>query len=162
MKVNAFVFLLFLMAFSGCEKDLPDSTFGDPLSARKLLIAGTASPFKQEVIRQIMNKIDTNGMEIRVTGLDGLPKINTSDFKAILLVTALKAGKIDKQAEEFIRSQVPNDRIILFYTRGSEEPSPGWSAPKLGVDTVTSASLMDRAVKRAEQLADLIQKKLGR
>lgn len=162
MRPTAFIFILMLAILSGCEKDLPDEIYGTLSAEKKMLIAGTDSAFKKELVRQLINNLGTTNLAIRVTGLKSLPDIDTEDFNAILLISSIQAGKIDGQAEQFIKAQAPSKKIVLFCTRGSDTASPGWAKFDLGVDTVTSASIMDRTSERVKQIAMLIDKRIRR
>lgn len=157
------VLLFTLAAFLvGCEKTMTSADYGNPASDKKVLIAGTDSPFKREAVRRITEIIGTNGIFIRVSGLDALKKVSADDYSAILVVSPIHAGKIDKRAEDFISSGIAAKKTVLYYTKGTEEETKFPFLVDLRVDTVSSASIMQKAPERAQQVAALIRKKIGR
>jgi hypothetical protein len=52
-----------------------------------------------------------------------------------------------------------NRKLVVFYTRGTEDPMPDWAEPDIQVDALSSASSPDRVDGLAEQLAALLEKK---
>jgi hypothetical protein len=132
---------------------------GNPDSARKVLIAGERSEFKEQVVVGLIEKLGTEDWYYRVIGLNQLAEQDTEAFGAVLLVAAVRAGKLSGQVTDFLSSNPANPKVILFYTRGSEEPMPEKSRPKLKVDAVSSASKADRVDMRAEELAVLLEQR---
>lgn len=157
------LFFLSLALFAGCaENDLADRSYGDTSAMTKVLIAGTDSPFKQAIIRNIIGSFAPGAIGFRVTGLKSLPEVVPDDYKAIVVISPLHAGKIDRRAEVFIRSQGPDRKIVLFYTKGGESRASEWGKVDLGVDTVSSASRNERIIERAQQLTGLIKTRTGK
>ena len=58
---------------------------------------------------------------------------------------------------DFLAPNPTDPRIVVFYTRGTEDPMPVRSKPDLRVEAISSASKKDREGLRAEQLAALIE-----
>lgn len=160
MVSRMFFISLAILLLCGCDKELAEKSYGSPSSA-KILIAGTASPFKNAVISNIVCRLSGANVEIQVAGSGKLQSVRIADYKAVLLITPIQAGKIDPRAEEFIRNSSSDKKIILFYTRGAEGDSPNWKKPELGVDTVSSASITERTDIRADQIVKLILERTG-
>jgi hypothetical protein len=152
----AIIGLLFLCS---CEQDVSPLEKGNVNAARKVLIAGTATAFKQSVILKVMEKLGTADYYFKVIGLNQLAGEETGRFGAILLVNAMMAGRLDGRVKQFLAKSAADPKVIVFYTRGTDDPMPSWFKLDPDVDSVTSASKSERADEWAEQLVKLIEKR---
>jgi len=159
MQKIMLISLVVLFFVCGCEQDNVFFEKGDLNSSRKVLIAGTTSQFKKEVVAKIIEKLGTQDYYFKVIGLNQLEKEKTENYRAILLVTAFMAGKIDGRVKQYLQKNPSDPKIIVFYTRGTEDPLPDWSKPDIKVDAVSSSSLSDRVDKRVDELISLIIKR---
>jgi hypothetical protein len=135
------------------------SEAGNVNGARKVLIAGEASAFKQNVVVKVIETLGTRDWYFRIIGLDQLEEQETGPYGAILLVAAYRAGKIDGRVSRYLAKDPTNPKVIVFYTSGSEAEKPASTKPDIRVDAVCSASRYDRADRRAGQLAALLEKR---
>lgn len=149
--------LVGLCLLSGCGKNMPPAKIGNIDSTQKVLITGQTSKFKEKVIGKVIETLEPRGYYFEIINANKLDKEETGQYGAVLLVTTVMAGKIDKQITRFLQKDPGNPKVIVFYTMGDENHPP----PELGikVDAVTSASLSDRVDKRANQLITLIKDK---
>ncbi len=158
LKVAALgLFGLFLIL--GCTSNMTPRESGNSDAQKKVLIAGESSAFKEEVVAKLIGTLGTTDWYFRVVGLDRLEGQETGQYGAVLLVTAFKAGRIDARVSRFLGKDPMNAKVIVFFTRGTEDPMPEWSKPDIKVDAVSSASRNDRVEERAGQLAALIRKR---
>ncbi len=153
--------VVILTAFlaASCEKDLTDSTAGNPAAARKVLIAGKSGAFKDAVVRELLENLGENDYSATVTGFATLADRRIGNYGAVLLVSSLQAGQIVSRASEFISKNNSDKRIIVFYTRGSDNPPPGWAPPTFTVDAVSSASASVKVPEISARLSELIRKR---
>jgi hypothetical protein len=158
LKVAALgLFGLFLIL--GCTSNMKPRESGNSDAQKKVLVAGESSAFKEEVVAKLIGTLGTTDWYFRVVGLDRLEGQETGQYGAVLLVTAFKAGRIDERVRRFLGKDPMNAKVIVFFTRGTEDPMPEWSKPDIKVDAVSSASRNDRVEERAGQLAALIRKR---
>jgi hypothetical protein len=58
-----------------------------------------------------------------------------------------------------VKDHPADPKLIVFYTRGTDDPMPDKYKPDLGVDAISAASVNARVDERAEELAELIRKR---
>jgi hypothetical protein len=151
--------LLAVLALSGCRTNMAPYEAGDAGNPRKVLVAGEASEFKKDVVARVIDILGTEEWYFRIIGIDRLKREDTEQYGAILLVTEVHAGVINKKVTTFVSEDPGNPKTIVFFTRGSEEPVPEKYKLDLGVDAVSSASKDARIEVRAEQLVDLLDER---
>jgi hypothetical protein len=157
MRIRFVLALAVLPLFAGCQLDMESVEMGDGAAARKVLIAGTTSDFKQKVVAGVIGRLGTQDYYFKIIGLDLLETEETKDFGAILLVNTLMGGKIDERVRRFLSKDPLNPKAVVFYTSGGEDPKPDFAKLDIRVDAVTSVSASDRVDKRAEELAAVLR-----
>jgi hypothetical protein len=135
------------------------SEAGNPDGARRVLIAGEDTVFKRTLVARMIEELGTRDWYFRTIGLDQLAEQNTGQYGAILLVTGFRAGRLDDRVSSFLRKDPANKSVIVFYTRGTDDPMPERAKPDLKVDSISSASRDESVVSRARELAALIEKR---
>ena len=152
--------LIGLLFVCSCAKDMEAFEKGNIETLQKVLIAGTDSEFKQNVVNKIIETLGTEDYYFKIIGLEQLDKEETEPYGAILLINSFMAGKMDKRVTQFLQNDPDNPKVIVFYTIGSEgTPPSGKAKPDIEVDAVTSASLPDRIDERVDQLVTLIEER---
>ena len=143
----------------GCRTNMAPSEQGNEAAAHRVLIAGEDTSFKRELAARVIEKLGTQEWYFRIVGLDQLAKYDAGSYQAILLLAGYRAGRLDMRVQKFLEKDPANPKVIVLYTRGTEDPMPERSKPTLQVDSISSASRSDRVETRAEQLASLISKR---
>lgn len=158
-KIIVVIIISFIGLFlvCSCAKDMEAFEEGDIKATRKVLIAGTDSEFKQNVVNKIIETLGTEDYYFKIIGLEQLDKEETEPYGAILLISSCMAGKIDGRVTQFLQKDPTNPKVIVFYTIGDEDTPPsGKFKPDIKADAITSASMPDRVDERADQLITLI------
>jgi hypothetical protein len=141
----------------GCGKDMESLEKGDSGAPRRVLIAGTASEFKQDVVERMIRELGTKDYYFKIIGLSRLDKENIDEYGSVLLVAMYAAGRLDERVTRFLQDNPTNPKVIVFSTVGAEDSDrPEWATPDIRVDAVTSASAPDRVNRRADELVKLI------
>ena len=152
--------LMGLLFVCSCAKDMEAFEKGNIETPQKVLIAGTDSEFKQNVVNKIIETLGTEDYYFKIIGLNQLDKEETEPYGAILLISSFMAGKIDGRVTRFLQKDPTNPKVIVFYTIGSENTPPsGKVKPDIKADAITSASLPDRIDERVDQLVTLIEER---
>ena len=152
-----FVGLFFICS---CQQDMASAEKGDIDAARKVLISGVTSEFKQNVIDKVIEMLEPQDYYFKIIGLDQLDGEETEQYGAILVVSTYAAGRMDGRVTKFLQKDPADPKVIIFYTIGDENNPPSGRAEKdIKVDAVTSASSPNSIEKRAEQLVALIEKR---
>jgi hypothetical protein len=157
-KIAAAGAMVLLVAL-GCRTNMATFEAGDPGSPRRVLVAGEQTGFKKHVVEKLIEKLGTEDWYFRVIGLDKLAEEDAGRYGAILLLAGYRAGRIDERVTSFLEKDPTDPKIVVLYTRGTEEPLPERSKPDLRVDAISSASREDREDLRAGELAALIEKR---
>ena len=149
-----------LLFVCSCAKDMEAFEKGNIETPQKVLIAGTDSEFKQNVVNKVIETLGTEDYYFKIIGLEQLDKEETEPYGAILLISSCMAGKIDGRVTQFLQKDPTNLKVIVFYTIGDEDhPPSGKAEPDIEVDAITSASIPDRVDERADQLVTLIEER---
>ena len=156
-KIGFFVCLTFAVFLCGCVQDMEQLEAGSPDAARKVLIAGTASDFKNAVIQEVIADLGTEGYYFKIIGLNLLAAEPADGFGAVVLVSAYRVGRYDGRVLKYIDAHPDDPRLIVFLTRGTDEPLADQAKPNMAGDAISTASRMDRVPDRAEELAALIK-----
>ena len=106
--------LMALLLTIGCKNDMNSLEKGDPAAARKVLIAGTTSEFKQNVVDRVIEKLGVEDCYFKITGLDQLNKEEIDQFDAILLVARFAAGRMDGRVTRFLEKYPANEKTVVF------------------------------------------------
>ena len=155
--IISFIGLFFVCS---CTKDMEAFEKGNIETPQKVLIAGTDSEFKQNVVNKIIETLGTKDYYFKIIGLEQLDKEETKSYGAILLISSCMAGKIDGRVTQFLQKDPTNQKVIFFYTIGDEDTPPsGKAKPDIEVDAITSASIPDRVEERADELVTLIEER---
>ncbi len=160
MRKAAPFFLAASLFIVGCRTDMMPLEGGNPQSTRRVLIAGESTPFKQQVASRVTEILVAQDCYFRIISLGGLASQDASQYGAILLVTSMQAGRLDQRVMKYLQKDPTNPKVVVFYTRGTEDPMPEKLKPDIRVDVVTSASLTDRVEQRGQELAALLGKRL--
>ncbi|HUT65706.1 MAG TPA: hypothetical protein VMZ05_06105 [Spirochaetota bacterium] len=162
MRKIIIISLVALLFTIGCQHDMLRLEKGNLTATQRVLIAGTTSEFKQNVVTRVMEKLGTVDYYFKIIGLDQLDKEETEQYGAILLVATFAAGQIDGRVTQFLQKDTTSQKVIVFYTYGSEDAGiPDWAKPDIKVDAVTSASLPNRVEERADELVILIKNRFN-
>ena len=155
----AVLVLVVLVLFCGCATNMTPSEQGNSASGRKVLIAGENTEFKQRLAAAVIEKLGTQDWYFRTIGLDQLAQFDTGPYRAVLVLAGFRAGRLDGRVLGFLGKDPSNQKVIVLYTRGTDDPMPESKRPDLKVDSISSASRSDRVELRAEQLASLIKER---
>jgi hypothetical protein len=153
------VSLFSAILLSGCRTNMVPYEAGDVGNSRKVLIAGEASEFKKNVVAEVIESLGTEDWYFRIIGLDQLEQEDTEHYGAILLITAMQGGRMSEKVITYLGQDPENPKMIVFFTRGSEDPLPEKYRLDIHVDAVSSASKDARVGLRAEQLVDLLERR---
>lgn len=81
--------------FLGCYKDMEPFEAGDSSAEQKVLIAAEDTDFKRKVVDTVLENLGTGERYFRIIGLGQLKDADTDRYEAVVLISAVKAGKLD-------------------------------------------------------------------
>jgi hypothetical protein len=121
-----------------CGGKVETITVGNPDAADKILIAMEPSEYKLLLARDVASALDNGSRFITITGLGALKKANPADYKAVIILNAVKAGKPDPKAAAYVAKYPDAGNVAVVNTWGGD---PG--TIKMDADTVSTASTTD-------------------
>jgi hypothetical protein len=157
MRALSVVAVAAVLLLSGCETGMGPSEHGDPGSESRVLIAGSESEFRAEVVRLVVSDLVSDGYYVQVTGLAELLTVDRDQHGAILVVAAYKGGDIDRRVVRFLENDPGDQRVVVFYTVGNDVPKPESAQPDIRTDAVSSASRPENATEISRQLSALVR-----
>lgn len=133
-----------------------------PQPKEKILIAKGESGFEYNVVDIIEKHFKNRGCQVQVVDIESFSKHDFSSYKAMLLLNAIKEGKlppyIRKGMKQVNRKQKPN--VFISTIAGDN-----WLERKTKVDAVTGASnkedaqaIADKIISRLETIMEAEKK----
>ncbi|AHC13933.1 hypothetical protein [Salinispira pacifica] len=147
------VFLMFHLSAS-------EGTYGPESAQERILISYEPTRFKNRLLDQLLERINTGDMYIQVTdhssrGLEGL---RAQDFDAVFITNSGATAKVRPWVIEWLNDNGGNPENVILHTTQITD----WE-PKVEVDSVTSASYTNRGEieSLAEEFVREIRSKLS-
>ena len=106
----------------------------------KILIASQGSEFKNALLNNIVDKIDTDSTYIKVIDVSLLNELEPNNWNAVIIINTCIADKINKDVSQYLvesQNEIPK---VLFITAGDGM----WKPNNLSVDAISSASRMSK------------------
>jgi hypothetical protein len=160
MKKTNLILLTTIIFFFGCTVSKKTVEIGDTNNSRKVLIATENSEFKKEVVDRLIEKLGTQNYYFCVISLKQLEEVDSKQYGTVLLVCKVAAGKIQSRANNFIKKESANPKLVVFLTSGSEDMlSESIQTDLSGVDAITTASKISEVEKLSEKLKEMVLKR---
>jgi hypothetical protein len=103
---------------------------------KRVLIVSQSSDFKNEVVGSLQEELDDSSINFTVKDISALRKVNEDEWDAIVIVHAVKMGRIKSSVKRYLDSVNDWEKVIVLTTYGSEDPVPGM----YGIDSISAAS----------------------
>jgi|WetSurMetagenome_2_1015567.scaffolds.fasta_scaffold181249_2 hypothetical protein len=118
---------------------------------RKVLIAMQNGQFKDSVMVVVKAALENDSYCVKVIPLGDLGDEVMENYSASVIVNTCHCGGIGGKAKKFLKKLSPREkqRVVLFTTTGKDG---GWQPKDLGVDCVTSASKLSKALSVADTI----------
>ncbi len=160
MKKAVAILLCCVPLLWSCASNMAVSEYGSASNGKKVLIAGENTGYKQQLAAEVIRAVGTESCYFRVVGLNQLETMDAAPYQAIVLLAGYRMGRLDGRAAKYLQRDPENPKVILFVTGGNDDPRPKDEMPDVKVDSISSASLVDKVGMRADQLAALITERL--
>ena len=148
-----FLIILSLVLW-GCASPPVETTESRPVTVPKsrVLIATQKTRFKQEVVSEIRNALNTNSVYIKIVDVKNLRYEGTRDFSAVVIINRALAGRPDPRVESYIDNEPQKNKIIILTTGILD----AWKPDTEGVDAMTSASVISKSDKIAKKIVSKV------
>ena len=103
---------------------------------KRVLIASQSSDFKNEVVASLQEELKHSGIVFTIKDISALPKLKENEWDAIVIIHAVKMGKIKKQVKHYLDNVDNWEKVIVLTTYGSKDPVPDI----YGIDSISAAS----------------------
>ena len=141
--IRSGLYLVLMLSLLGCAMGTVDSieSGNNAEQNSRVLIATQKSDFKQAVISEIRDTLESNSCYIKVVDVKRLPNESTQSYHAIIILNECMAGRPDPRVESFIDNVFDKEKLIILTTGRLES----WKPESRRVDAMTSASVMDQS-----------------
>lgn len=126
------------------QKELSSQEVGDSSSLQRVLIGGTASAFKSEVVQQVVDTLASEGAYVKVVGMKDLLSETPGSYSAVCIVNTCIGWGINAKVKDYIEQNHDYPAFVVFTTSG--DPDSCGSAKNLpdGIDAISSASVPEK------------------
>lgn len=112
---------------------------GDPDSPKQVLIAASGSDYKKQLIRDVIDRLQSDAIFFKVIGLKELPETDPAGYQAIAILNSCEMYKMDEKVRSFLKKYPEPEKIVLLVTSGNSEWTPEDEAYK-GYNAISGAS----------------------
>lgn len=144
-------------ALYACGRADPATPFevGKPGMGPTVLIATESTPYKDSVVRGLVDELRPRVGYIRVADVSMLPSLSERDWDAIVVLHGWRAGRAERHARAFVDGSQVRDKLVVLTTSSSgDEKMPG-------VDAISAASEVERAPADAHNLVEHVERILA-
>jgi hypothetical protein len=129
---------------------LVNDTCVNEAGKRKVLIAMQRGQFKDSVIATVKGALERDSYCVKVIPFGDLGSEVMENYFACIIVNTCHGSHIGRKASKFLKKLTSREKekIVLFTTTGGE----GWQPKNTGVDCVTSASKLHKALFVADTI----------
>ncbi|UCB45568.1 MAG: hypothetical protein JSV25_15385 [Spirochaetota bacterium] len=120
---------------------------------KQVLIANMNSTFKDTVVANLQDEMKGSGIEFSVKSISVLGKVKNEDWDAIVILHAVKMGKIKGQVKKYLDNVNDWSKVIVLTTYGSEDIV----SSTYGIDSITAASKTEEIASATEELKNRIR-----
>ncbi|MBN1617525.1 MAG: hypothetical protein JW875_09480 [Spirochaetales bacterium] len=113
---------------------------GSEAKTERILIASAGSAFKDELVQGLVNSLDNGNRLVLGSDLKALRSVEPSDYRAIIILGSIKAGKADGKIRNFAQKHPGSSNVVVVNTWGGEP-----KAISLELDAISSASIKEKA-----------------
>ena len=129
---------------------------GNPNATNKILIASQGSEFKDNLLKNLVQELETEDNYLNIVDCTKLDDENEPDWDAIVIIHSAQVHKMPKEAELFLEQSSDLSNIILVSTSGAgDDKIEGFE-----VDAISTASRITITHKVINWLIPRIESKL--
>ena len=123
----------------------------------RVFIATQSSKFKDALLANIMSSLDAQSVSYEVADVSALKKIDEKDYKAVVIIQYVKAGRINSNVRRYLDKTENMGEIVLVTTSGSGNPKTDtWD-----IDTISAASEMNDLDKITQTVLSRLERILN-
>ena len=155
IPVILFIILISVYILMNWQGVIEPYQTGNPNATLKVLIASQGSEFKNNLLENILQKLDNDTIYLSVIDCTSLQKENASEWNAIIIIHTTKAHKIPRYVSRFLGSLPDFSNIVLISTSGGGDEV----ITEFEIDAISTASRMsetsniaDRAFAKVERI----------
>lgn len=170
MKIKLLTVILIIGVFLGAsahfisivwpEKSIEANEYGNPKSPARILIGGTYSPFKEAVLKSVIDSLKPDSIYIKTVGINDLKKEKPDKWNAVLILNTCMAWEIENAVEKCINTYPKYHSFIVLTTSGDPDSCGSSKNLPTNIDAVSSASVKDKQPIVIARILSLIRQKL--
>jgi hypothetical protein len=120
---------------------------------KRVLIASQSSDFKNSIVKLLQEEMKDSGIQFTVEDVSALGKVKEGEWHAIVIVHAVKMGKINKRVKRYLDSVDDFSKVIVLTTYGNRDPVPHM----YGIDSISAASKKEQVQTLTSYLKNRLQ-----
>jgi hypothetical protein len=142
------------------QKSFPAGAYGDSLASKRVLIGGVTSPFKEAIVKSIIDSLLKDSVFVKTVGIGKLKKEKATAWNAVLLLNTCMAWEINYKVRKFAKA-FPEYRSFVVVTTSGDPKSCG-SAKQLpeNIDAISTASEKQKLPEITAKVLESLRKKL--
>ncbi len=140
------------------QKDMVTAELNPPTFEKKILIASRKSPFKEQVVSNILNHFAGAPVYFKVVGIEALDEEDAAGYSGVVILSTCLAWTMDPHVERFLEKNSGRAPCIVLTTADGADMFPDESY--LRVDAMSSASVSERAGPVSRTIIGKIEKLL--
>jgi flagellar biosynthesis regulator FlaF len=122
------------------QEDIEAAEYGSKQADKTILVAATETEFKNQLISELKNNLDSTEYYLHFTGLENLQKTNTGEYDKIIIISTCLSWGLEHVVQEFLDQAREKEKIILISTSGDGNWVPKKYAREM--DAIATASKM--------------------
>ena len=138
---TATALLLMFGLLIGCTRDhamqrAGSFEVGDSQLQQRVLIATQGSPFKDALVKSIVEHLKPRAVYVKVIDVGDLPSVHERQWAAVVVIHTWEFGKPQQDARAFIeRTRQANNIVVVTTSGGGRQTMPG-------IDAISTASVI--------------------
>ena len=109
---------------------------GNPGAENKILIASQGSEFKERLLKDLLEKLESEDKYLYVVDCTALEVENVADWHAVIIIHSAQIHKMPEEAELFLKRATDLSKVMLISTSGAGDDM----VEGFDVDAITTAS----------------------
>ncbi|KPJ87025.1 MAG: hypothetical protein AMS17_09820 [Spirochaetes bacterium DG_61] len=120
---------------------------------KRVLIVSQSSEFKESVVAFLQEEMNESGIAFTVKGISALGNVREGEWDAIVILHAVKMGKINKHVRRYLDKIDDFNRVIVLTTYGTKDPVPS----KYGINSISAASKKEQVKTLTSDIKNRLQ-----
>jgi hypothetical protein len=143
------------------QKNIPTNEYGDLKASKRVLIGGLESPFKEAIVKSIVDSLVKDSVYVKTVSLKRLKREEPTKWNAILILNYCMAWEINYKVKKYISSFPQYHGFVVITTSGDSTSCPAAKKLPENVDAISTASEDQKLPEISAHVLDLLREKIN-